>query len=184
MVTQVSCGLDGRVNLSWIQTGSMARQSVGKSFANPSGWSPVWSPGCSPQHQPTTKYSIGQWGLLSPCRSKNSGKATWRDARSVCVLPCLPGRATCPSALSRVSVWHSWMQQPGFTKCHPISPQNLSSSCCCVLLLLLLTTVHQTFRIMCSLAATATQFIQLTSNPEAGLACSLICTKPRTNSSQ
>lgn len=184
MVTQVSCGLDSRVNLSWIQTGSMARQSMGKSFANLSRRSPAWSPGCSPQHQPTTKYSTGQWGLLLLCRSKNAGKATWRDTRNVCVLPYLPGRATCPSPLSRACLWHSWMQHPEFTKCHPISPQNLSSSCCCVLLLLLLTTVHQILRIMCPLAATATQFIQLTSNPEAGLAGSLICTKPRTNSSQ
>lgn len=175
MVTQVSCGLDSRVNLSWIQTGSVARQSVGKSSANPSRQCPASSPGCSPHHQPTPKYSRGQWGPCSPCRSNNAGKATWRDSRNKCV------------GYVSISSESHVCDTAEFTKCHPksaISLQNLSSSCWCVLLLLLLTTVHQTFRIMCPLTATATQFIQLTSNPEAGPACSLICTKPRTYSSQ
>ena len=103
------------------------------------------------------------------------------------MLPHLPGRATRSSAVRHTCVCMNTAgcsSQNSQSECHSIPPQTLSSSCCCVLLLLLLTIGCQTFRIMCPLAATATQFIQRTSNPEAGLACSLICTKPRTYSSQ
>lgn len=56
---QVSWGFASRVNLSWIQTGSVAGQSMGKCLANPSQWSPAWSPECSLRANLPTKHCRG-----------------------------------------------------------------------------------------------------------------------------
>lgn len=139
------------------------------------------------QHQPPPSTAMGPSGdPIGPTKAIMMGKLTGETGRTcVCCLTCqaginvhqLQGACVCMNT----SGCHSHNSQSG---CHSIPPQNFSSSCWCVLSLLFLTIGCQTFRIICPLAATATQFIQHTSNAEAGLACSLDYTKPRTHSSQ
>lgn len=193
MVTQVSSGFDSRVNLSWIQTASVARQSVGKSSANLSSWSPCVISRMLSQRQATKKYSNGvSEDPPGPEEAKMLGKLPGEtQGARVCCLTCQAGLrvrqlwAMCVSVCLLECVnTAGCSRRNSQSGCHSIPPQTLSSSSCCGFLLLLLTIGCQTFRNMCPLAATATQFIQHASNPEADLACSLICTKPRTYRSQ
>lgn len=120
---QVPWGFASRVNLSWIQTGSVARQSMGKCLANPSQWSPVWSPECSLRAGLPTEHCRGVG--RGPCGTHGSTKLGEPPGEmwGACAhwLHHLPGRAACLSAVRPVHVCPCWMQQPEFTHWVPCS---------------------------------------------------------------